>query len=368
MTNPRVLLEDSYATYPHSNGYYDEGRRVALGRADGAEEIVGVSLDGAADLEVLLPAAFIASESGRSAEAWSVEAPQRAVPWFDVAIDAQTLVCAWGGVLFQVELSAQRRAPRVAYRAGDGWTLDGLTSITADGRTVVISESRDGEYRALLLDLADGSSSEIVRHPWHANHFHFAPADESWIGYSHEGASTAVEDRLWAWHSRHAPEGRSVVDQRLLSERPDAAVALGHERWMFHDVGAVVIGYGESPTGPRGVYQAFADGRVPRLLSPGERDWHCGISRDGSRIVVDTTGPADAPGRGWSEAGSASSIVVIDADTGARRTLGETAFIAHPYHPHPSFTPDGTAVVFNHVEFEAGGAVRRRGAAVLPLE
>lgn len=367
MSAPRILLDDSYATYPHSNGYYAEGRRIALGRADGIDEIVGVNLDGTGDPEVLLPAALLASESDRAAEPWSTEAPRNAVPWFDVALDAQTLVCAWGDALFQVELATQTRAPRIAYRAGDGWTLDGLTSVAADGRTVAISESRDGEHRALLLDLEDGTATEIVRHPWHANHFHFVPADESWIGYSHEGSSTAVDDRLWAWHPQQAPEGRRVVDQRMLSETPGVAVALGHERWMFHDVGAVVVGYGESPGGPRGVYQAYVDGRSPRLISSGERDWHCGISRDGSWIVVDTTGPAEAPGRGWSGAGSASSIVLIDAATGARRELASTGFIAHPYHPHPSLTPDGTAVVFNHVDFDETGAVRRRGAAVLPL-
>jgi hypothetical protein len=367
MSTPHILLEDTYATYPHCNGYYDGGNRVALGRADGTEEIVGVRWEGAGDPEVLLPAEFIASESGHRQEPWSVESPQRSVLWFDIALDAQTLVCARGGALFHVELAAERRAPRVAYRSTDGWTLDGLTSVTSDGRTAVISESREGEHRALLLDLAEGTTTEIVRHPWHANHFHFAPADESWIGYSHEGLSTSVEDRLWAWHPLHAPEGRSIVDQRELADAPGAAVALGHERWMFHDVGAVVIVYGESPAGLRGVYETFVDGRAARLISAGERDWHCGISRDGRRIIVDTTGPEDAPGRGWADAGNASSLVLVDAVTGARRVLADTGFIAHPYHPHPSFTPDGTAIVFNHVEFDAAGTVRLRGAAMLPL-
>jgi len=368
MIAPRVLLEDTYATYPHSNGYYDEGRRVALGRADGTEEIVGVRWDGDGSPEVLLSAEFLAAESDQVREPWSVDAPQHSAPWFDIALQAQTLVCARGGALFQVELAAASRTPRVAYRSAEGWTLDGLTSVSADGRTAVIGESREGEHRALLLDLAGGGAKEILRHPWHANHFHLAPADESWVGYSHEGASTAVDDRMWAWHPQHASSGRPVVDQRRLSDSPGAAVAIGHERWKFHDVGAVVIAYGESPAGPRGVYETYVDGRAPRLVSPGDRDWHCGISRDGSAIIVDTTGSAATPGRGWSDAGRASSLVLIDARTGRRQVLAETGFLAHPYHPHPSFVPDGTAVVFNHVEFDGDGEVRRRGAAVLPLD
>lgn len=368
MITPRVLLEDTYATYPHSNGYYDEGRRVALGRADGTEEIIGVRWDGEGGPEVLLSAEFFASESDQVVEPWTEDSPQRSVPWFDIALQAQTMVCARGGALFQVELSAATPRPRVAYRVSEGWKLDGLTSVSADGRTALISESREGDYRALLLDLAGGDTREILRHPWHANHFHVAPADESWVGYSHEGASTSVDDRMWAWHAQHAPSGRQAVDQRQISDTPGTAVAIGHERWKFHDVGAVVIAYGESPAGPRGVYETYVDGRAPRLVSPGDRDWHCGISRDGSAIIVDTTGSALARGRGWSDAGRASSIVLIDALTGRRRVLAETGFIAHPYHPHPSFVPDGTAVVFNHVEFDGDGDVRRRGAAVLQLD
>lgn len=368
MNTPRMLLEDTYATYPHSNGFYDEGRRVALGRADGNEEIIGVRLDGEGDPEVLLSAEFIASESGQAVEPWTVASPHRSVPWFDIALDAQTLVCARGSALFQVELAHEAPEPRVAYRSADGWRLDGLTSVSADGRTALISESREGEYRALVIDLALGGAREVVRHPWHANHFHFVPADESWIAYSHEGESTSVEDRMWAWHARKDPKGRPVVDQRQLSETPEAVLAIGHERGKFHDPGAVVIAYGESPAGPRGVYETYLDGRAPRLLSPGERDWHCGISRDGSALIVDTTGSAASPGRGWADAGRASSLVLIDASTGRRRVLAETGFIAHPYHPHPSFTPDGSAIVFNHVEFGGDGEVRRRGAAVLQLD
>lgn len=360
--SPRILLDDSYATYPHSNGYYDGGARIALGMAAGADEIVGVRLDGSGEPEVLLSAEAIAAES--DLPPWSESELARSVPWFDVALDAQTLVCARDDALFVVELAGDR-TPRIAHRPADGWALDGLTSVSADGRTALVSEMRDGVHRALTVDVRTGATTEIVRHPWFANHFHLVPADESWIGYSHEGAATQVDDRLWAWNREDAPDGRRVVDQRTLSAQPPAAVALGHERWMFHDTGAVVVAYGESEAGPRGIYEVFVDGRAPRLVSAGERDWHCGITRDGRTIVVDTTGPADLPGRGWADAGTASSIQLIDAASGERRTIAETGFISHPYHPHPSFTPDGGAVVFNHVERDERGAVIRRGAAIV---
>jgi len=368
----RILRENTYATYPHCNGYYDGGRRVVLGRADGVEELIGVPLDGAdggdQDEQVLLPASVIAAESGISVEPWSPEEPLRSVPWFDVALEAQTLICVRGDAVFIVELAAAERTPRVAYRPRDDWALDGLSSITADGRTAVIGEARDGEYRGLLLDVADGTAREIVRHPWHANHFHFSPSDESWVGYSHEGPAASLDDRLWGWHADHAPQGRPMVDQRALSDEPGEFVALGHERWSFHDTSVMAVAYGESVAGPRGIYEVHADGRPPRLVSAGDRDWHCGVSRDGSRIIVDTTGPAFAPGRGWADAGTRSSLVLIDVATGERRMMADTGFIAHPYHPHPSFTPDGSAVVLNHVEHGADGRVLRRGAALLRID
>lgn len=134
---------------------------------------------------------------------------------------------------------------------------------------------------------------------------------------------------------------------------------------MFHRPGAVVVAYGESEAGPRGLWQVLPDGEA-RLVSPGERDWHCGISRDGKWAVVDTSGPADAPGRGWQNAGRESSIVAVDTETGERTLLATTGHEPHPYHPHPSITPDGRSVVFNHVQHTPTGAISR-GAAVVSL-
>ncbi len=100
----------------------------------------------------------------------------------------------------------------------------------------------------------------------------------------------------------------------------------GHERWAHHAVGAVVVAYGVSPAEPRGLYWTSPDDPSGRLLSRGDRYWHCDVSRDGTLAVVDTTGPADRPGKGWDGADSIADVLLVDLfnDLGEDGTLSIT--------------------------------------------
>ncbi|MBF4571552.1 hypothetical protein ITJ64_03395 [Herbiconiux sp. VKM Ac-1786] len=365
----RLLLEDSYATYPHSNGFVGGGSGLVLGIAGGRPRLVRVDPAGpAADpVEVVSAEEFRRASDGVDAPSWSPTAPTTPVPWFDVALETDVLVTCWGNQLLLTDDLERAGGLRPLYRPETGWVLHELMSISADGSAAYVSESDGVEWTLRRVDVGGGGSEPIVRLPWHANHVHPVPADESWLLFSHEGPAATVPDRMWAIDERHASAAGPVFDQLAFSDTAGTPVSVGHERGMFHEPGAVVVAYGESPTGPRGLVQTFLDGRPPRLVSAGDRDWHCGISRDGRQMVVDTSGPWEAPGRGWADAGRASSIVLVDAESGARRELARTGFIGHPYHPHPSFTPDGTAVLFNHVEFDELGEPVARGAALVPV-
>ena len=115
-----------------------------------------------------------------------------------------------------------------------------------------------------------------------------------------------------------------------------------------------MVAYGVSPAGPRGLYEVFADDRPARLISPGERDYHCDVSRDGRWAVVDTTGPHDAPGCGWENALDICDILIVDMKTGRREFLARSRqYKFHPRHPHPVFSPDGSTIFYN--EAESGG-------------
>ncbi|WP_159621376.1 hypothetical protein [Ruania rhizosphaerae] len=346
---------NSYLTYPHANGFYGGGRCVALGVYGSQPWIAGVDLHGGASEALIGPEWFPQVGSG-------------AVLWFDVALDAEVLVSSWGGRVIARDLHGT--AVDVAYEVPPGWELDGLCSISRDGARVLIVRRRAGVSEILEIERGTGRSRLVVSHGWYANHAHYCPHDEAWVAYSHEGPAGSVSDRVWAWHATAAPGGVNVVDQFRLADpdgRAGGHVWLGHERWVFHDAAAVVVAYGDSPVGPRGVYLVHADGRAPVLVSRAVRDWHCGISRDGRAVVVDTTGLDGSPGRGWAGADGQSSVVHIDRATGVRTELARTQVRDHPFHPHPCFTPDGAAVLYNAVERAADGTVGRSvGSVAVP--
>ncbi|RRK00576.1 hypothetical protein Ga0100230_022330 [Opitutaceae bacterium TAV3] len=106
-------------------------------------------------------------------------------------------------------------------------------------------------------------------------------------------------DRCWAWHARHAPEGRCVFDQHAAAEKPALPLNAGHERWSYHDTSAYVIAYAVSPGGKRGLWEIFAapdptQTRPPRLLRESNTAWHCNMDTTGRIAVIDTSAPWDS--------------------------------------------------------------------------
>ncbi|KRV50648.1 hypothetical protein AQ490_16815 [Wenjunlia vitaminophila] len=340
------LLDAAHLPYPHTNGFHHGGERLVLARYSPAVGGTGLS-------------------SVRWRGPTTDERPLCELPpstpgpggpvWPDVALAAERAAFTWNGTLYVLDLESGTLER--LYAAADGHTLQDLCSITAEGDRVVVMEHplhQRVPVRCLEVSLT-GQVRQLFATGWFANHPCHSPHDQSWLAYSHEGPACDVRDRVWAWHPDHAPDGACVYDQGPL--------AVGHERWMFHDLGAVVCAYGVSEAGPRGLYMVHPDGRGARLVSGGERDWHCDISRDGRWAVVDTTGPHDAPGRGWDNAGHTSDVLLVEVATGTRTVLARTGADSHPRHPHPVFTPDGTSVLYNAGD-PATGAV---AVAVVPL-
>lgn len=324
----------TYVTYPHSNGFTADGRYLLLGWLD----------DSRAGIQK------VDLSSGEITPLWEVPtSPPRGL-WFDLALEADVLVAVYSNVVWLLDLDPNQE-PRCLYEPPEGRVLQELVSVNRAGTRALVGFNAPGEHGCLEIDLALGTSRVLFTKDWHANHFHYCPHDEQWIGFAHEGPTRQIPDRTWAWHAELAPEGKCVFNQQV----PGGQLSVGHERWAFHDTCAVTIAYGESLAGPRGLYEVFADARPPRLVSEADRDFHCDITRDGRWAVVDTTGPSDAPGIGWENAGRINDIILVDMTTGERRRLARTGELAHraergpehPYHPHPAFSPDGKSVVFN---------------------
>jgi hypothetical protein len=213
---------------------------------------------------------------------------------------------------------------------------------------VIAGFNHDERNGIIAINTRSGEGGVLVEHHWLTGHPHFSPFDPAWISYCHEGKTEIVSDRLWAWHAEHAPKGRALWDQL------GGKLCVGHEVACRHDLSVLAVAYGVSPGGPRGLYEVYLDDRKPRLISKCDRDLHCNVSRDGKRMVVDTSGPHDLPGRGWENAEGRSDISLIDPATGQRKLLARSKITSHPWHPHPVFTPDGRAVVYGEGSGDTG--------------
>jgi len=327
-----ITFPGYYLNYPHNNGFW--GDQLTLGRyGEGIFEIA---------------AAPVAGGLPKTLARWPLEEsfvkPPFSAPYWDLA--KNRLVACVGKDLYSLDLGAPGAKPDCIF-TGSWKEPTSIPNLHPDGDRVLVHGRRaDQSTDALELDARTGAVLRRWNYPWWANHFHYVPADPMWIAYCHEGPTETVPDRVWIMHPQKAPGGRCVFDQA--SEKAGAPLCVGHERWGHHEVMGVAPAYGVSPAGPRGLYAVYADGRPARLLSPGERDWHADIRRDGKFALVDTTGPQDAPGRGWENAAGVSDILLVDMASGVRRPLARTGIgPRHPAHPHPVFSPDGRMCWYN---------------------
>lgn len=343
--------EHFFQTYPHSNGFLPGGELV-LGRVVGDRiELTAYEVEkGTRRTVCTLPAplGIVAPPYPKAG------GPPIQEPWtvfWDIALRAPVMAVGSREGAWIVDLTG-RSEPRVIYRPPAGSRIDPLVSLRSDGRRLLfyqVTESKE-KYSIIEVDVETGRATVVLEETWWVNHAHYCPFDESWIGFCHEGACETIPDRLWAWHAEQAPKGRLLFDQRW--GKPEAELSLGHERWCFHDRSALVVAYGISPGRVRGIYEVFPDGRPSRLVSEGDRDWHVAPSQDGRWAAVDTTGPHDAPGKGWenNDANASSDILILDMRTGRRRFLARSRQMRHPSHPHPVFDPAGRWIYYNELD------------------
>lgn len=345
----------SYVTYPHSNGFVPGGREmVYVQPREGQIELCVLQL-----------------ESGKRFHLQTVESGDGVPPlfWFDVAYRAPVLAAVFHNRVWSLRLGEKADWQCVYTPSGTG-RLHGLVSLRADGSCVLCGETREGAYVAVEIDLRTSKARDLFSHSWLANHFHYVPHDETWIGFSHEGPTEDIPDRCWAWHAEHVPGGKPVFDQR--SEREGIRLCVGHERWCFHDLSAFVIAYAVSPAGKRGLYEVFADGRPATLRWDSDVFWHCSMDRTGRFAAIDTSGR-------WSENGLSeaeyiacrdrhvqadkdkipndSDVVLLDLERRESLHLARVRRSQHPYHPHPTISPDGQWVAWT--DMDRGACVMR---------
>ncbi|MFM7243767.1 MAG: oligogalacturonate lyase family protein [Planctomycetaceae bacterium] len=219
----------------------------------------------------------------------------------------------------------------------------GTTSLSRDDRWWAVPVRMGDVARLHVIDTASGAVASICEHD-SIGHPEFHPDDPSWLRFA--GRYT---DRIHV--IRRDGSGHRLAYARDVARREWVV----HESWMPR---AAVGGRTEivTVTWPHGMIGIDVESGVTRRVTSFPA-WHPMIRRDGRSCVADTTFPdrglvtfdpsvADAAVMPLAEslssnAGSHWNTPHCPYDDGPVRVVAP-----QHTHPHPSFSPDGSRVVF----------------------
>ena len=229
----------------------------------------------------------------------------------------------------------------------------GTTALSAGGDWWAIPVKAGKVSRFVLVDTKTGRSDVILERDT-IGHPQFCPDDDDLILYA-----GPLTDRVWTVN-------RDGSGNRRAYEREDRMQWVTHEVWV---PGSRAIAFVDWPRGMRLV--DLATGEVKWLHHFAA--WHAAPDARGVRFVCDT----NFPDRGLHVIPLGSEPQFLCASDATSEGAhwggpfpyndGPVAVEARQYtHPHPSFSPDGTRVVFTSdrsghaqlYEIELGGALR----------
>jgi len=199
--------------------------------------------------------------------------------------------------------------------------------------------------RLLDIDLTTGQSRVVLEERRYLGHPMFRPFDDHWMGFCHEGPHDRVDSRVW------------FIDANGTNLRPAKQQSPGescmHEFWV--------------PDGSRLVYVSYTKGEALRsiwsvdpatLANQKLMDMppcaHLMSNDDGSLLVGDGAGQlGDVDDKSGYAFKPDPFLYLFNLGTKTHRRLGGHHSSWKVYdgntqasHPHPSFSPDGTKVLF----------------------
>jgi oligogalacturonide lyase len=206
-----------------------------------------------------------------------------------------------------------------------GVTLSGSASVDSNGKEIYLGVRYDEDSWGLLaLDADTGKFRKIIDSDFRVGHCQAHPSISGLIMYCWETGGDS-QQRMWivgADGSGNGPFYKETYDEWVTHE-----VWWGPKKALF----TIWPGNEEMSKKPHGIAYVTFEDRTLRILSQ-EKYWHVGASPDGKRAVGDTFD---------------GQIYLISGDTGeaglltqGHRPRGATV------HPHPSFSPDGSSVLF----------------------
>ncbi|MHC4227107.1 MAG: oligogalacturonate lyase family protein [Planctomycetota bacterium] len=207
----------------------------------------------------------------------------------------------------------------------DGVTLSGSTSVDSNGKDIYMGVKYDEDSWGLLaLDADTGKFRKIIDSDFRVGHCQAHPSISGLIMYCWETGGDS-QQRMWIVNA----DGQA--NEPFYKETYDEWVT--HEVWWGSNKALFTIWpkNEEMLKKPHGIAYISLQDRSLHILSQ-KKYWHVGVSPDGKWAAGDTFD---------------GEIFLINGDTGLARLLtqghrpqGATV------HPHPSFSPDGSSVLF----------------------
>lgn len=265
-------------------------------------------------------------------------------------------------ILFEVNLSTL--AEREVYRVPDEWVGYGTWVANSDCTKLVGIEIAKSDWvplsdwqifhdffhkgphcRLLRVDLQSGASATIHEGKVWLGHPIYRPFDDHTVAFCHEGPHDLVDARMWLVNE----DGSNV---RKVKEHAEGE-SCTHEFWVPDGSALIYVSYQKGQQG-RTIFRFDPQSGENEALMQMPACSHLMSNFDGTLLVGDGSGtPVDVKDTGGYTIENDPYLYVFDVAQKAwfrvarHDTSWETfANSRQVTHPHPSFTPDDSAVLF----------------------
>jgi oligogalacturonide lyase len=262
------------------------------------------------------------------------------------------------------EVSLETLAEREVYRVPDEWVGYGTWVANSDCTKLVGIEIARSDWvplsdwqifhdffhkgphcRLLRVDLQSGDSATIHEGKVWLGHPIYRPFDDSTVAFCHEGPHDLVDARMWLVNE----DGSNV---RKVKEHAEGE-SCTHEFWVPDGSALIYVSYLKGQQG-RTIFRFEPESGVNEALMQMPACSHLMSNFDGTLLVGDGSGtPVDVKDTGGYTIENDPYLYVFDVAQKAwfrvarHDTSWETfANSRQVTHPHPSFTPDDSAVLF----------------------
>ncbi len=266
-------------------------------------------------------------------------------------------------VLREVNLATLEE--RDVYRVPEAWVGYGTWVANSDCNRLVGIEIAKSDYvplsdwkifhdffhkgphcRLVRVDLQTGASETILEEKIWLGHPIYRPFDDHTVAFCHEGPHDLVDARMWMVNE----DGSNVRKVKAHAEGESCT----HEFWVPDGSALVYVSYLKGQQG-RTIYRYLPDSGVNEEVMPMPACSHLMSNFDGTLLVGDGSGtPVDVKDTSGYTIDNDPYLYVFDVAKKAyyrvaRHDTSWDTFAGSRQvtHPHPSFTPDGNAILFS---------------------